>query len=97
MNVCYFCKSIETATPASPKKKYRFCPMCGRPLFAPEPIPADAIHNFWGEWVWVERIGTPTKIDGWAFMATPTIAGFFEQMLFIDDYGKTWVAYKYRP
>ena len=27
---CDYCKSIEKATPASPRKKYKYCPMCGR-------------------------------------------------------------------
>lgn len=27
---CDYCKSIEEATSKSPRKKYRFCPMCGR-------------------------------------------------------------------
>jgi hypothetical protein len=29
-NCCNYCKSIDKATPASPKKKYNYCPMCGR-------------------------------------------------------------------
>ena len=27
---CDYCKSIEEATSKSPRKKYKFCPMCGR-------------------------------------------------------------------
>lgn len=27
---CDYCKSIEEATSKSPRRKYRFCPMCGR-------------------------------------------------------------------
>ena len=27
---CEYCKSIEEATSKSPRKKYKFCPMCGR-------------------------------------------------------------------
>ncbi|AOY77209.1 hypothetical protein [Clostridium formicaceticum] len=27
---CSYCDSIEKATPASPRKKYLYCPMCGR-------------------------------------------------------------------
>jgi len=27
---CEYCKSINDSTPASPKRKYKYCPMCGR-------------------------------------------------------------------
>jgi len=27
---CKYCKTIDKATPSSPKKKYKFCPMCGK-------------------------------------------------------------------
>lgn len=27
---CQYCKSIKEATPASPRHKYKFCPMCGK-------------------------------------------------------------------
>ena len=27
---CEYCKKIDEATPKSPRKKYNFCPMCGR-------------------------------------------------------------------
>lgn len=27
---CSYCEGIERATKASPRKKYRYCPMCGR-------------------------------------------------------------------
>lgn len=27
---CDYCKSIEKATPASPRHKYKHCPMCGK-------------------------------------------------------------------
>ena len=27
---CHYCKKIDKATPMSPRKKYRYCPMCGR-------------------------------------------------------------------
>ena len=27
---CGYCKSILESTPASPRRKYRYCPMCGR-------------------------------------------------------------------
>jgi len=27
---CDYCKSIDEATKKSPRKKYKFCPMCGR-------------------------------------------------------------------
>ncbi|SCG82715.1 hypothetical protein DW1_1142 [Proteiniborus sp. DW1] len=29
---CKYCMSIYTSTPASPKRKYKFCPMCGEKL-----------------------------------------------------------------
>ena len=29
---CTYCLSIYTATSASPRKKYKYCPMCGREL-----------------------------------------------------------------
>jgi hypothetical protein len=27
---CNYCIGIDNATPKSPRKKYKFCPMCGR-------------------------------------------------------------------
>ncbi|WP_341877612.1 hypothetical protein [Defluviitalea saccharophila] len=27
---CDYCISIEEATPKSPRRKYKYCPMCGR-------------------------------------------------------------------
>lgn len=27
---CKYCRSIDNATKSSPRKKYKFCPMCGR-------------------------------------------------------------------
>jgi hypothetical protein len=27
---CEYCKSIDESTKKSPRKKYKFCPMCGR-------------------------------------------------------------------
>ena len=27
---CDYCISIENSTPASPRHKYKYCPMCGR-------------------------------------------------------------------
>lgn len=27
---CSYCESIEKSTPASPRRKYKYCPMCGR-------------------------------------------------------------------
>lgn len=29
---CYYCKGIDEATKKSPRKKYMFCPMCGRKI-----------------------------------------------------------------
>lgn len=30
--MCNYCEEIKNATPASPRKKYNYCPMCGRKL-----------------------------------------------------------------
>jgi len=27
---CEYCKSIDSATKKSPRKKYKYCPMCGK-------------------------------------------------------------------
>ena len=29
---CHYCNSIKISTPASPRHKYKYCPMCGREL-----------------------------------------------------------------
>lgn len=28
--MCNYCESIKNSTPASPRKKYNYCPMCGK-------------------------------------------------------------------
>lgn len=27
---CEYCKSIDESTPKSPRRKYKYCPMCGK-------------------------------------------------------------------
>lgn len=38
---CYYCLDIYNSTPASPRRNYKYCPMCGVKLDFNLIIPAD--------------------------------------------------------
>lgn len=61
-----------------------------------EPLTQEEVRQMVGEWVWVVvTYESGYSCQGYALIA-PGKAGFLEQVLPIDFYGKKWLAYRHR-
>lgn len=67
----------------------------------PKPLTLDELRGMVGEWVWVvvsyEHDGTPFQCEGWAFVSTPAVVAYLEQIIPIDFYGHKFIAYRHQP
>ena len=67
----------------------------------PKPLTLDELRGMVGEWVWVvvsyEHDATPFQCEGWAFVSTPTVIAYLEQMIPTDFCGHKFTAYRYKP
>lgn len=55
MSNCFYCFKLKHGlTKNSPRRKYKFCPMCGKFLAQPEPLSKDQLREMIGTPVWYQ-------------------------------------------
>lgn len=83
-------------------KLINFCPMCGEPLTEPEPLSLEALKQMDGDPVWIEfpsHYGVVLWAE-WRILGRQQelVQGFKNKNSeWIEDYGKTWLAYPTKP
>lgn len=62
-----------------------------------DPLTLEELREMDGAWVWVIVQYKHCKCDGFAKIITHPTVAYFEQILSLNDYGKTWLAYRRKP
>lgn len=97
--MCDYCKILKyKLTPASPRKQYKFCPMCGECLTEAKVITLEELQLRINKPIYV--VNNQDGFNGWAICKEigniiTTLAG--ANSMQTKTYRDTWFAYDHEP